>query len=511
MASGRDPTATTLKPDDTMKTVATLCSCNQKCEVSEFCKDHQELVCSTCASVKHRGCKVSSIEEMAKSEYVARTFNSMVEKIGDLANKALEMKSQQASCINGLLEVETRCETEIHNFKADIINWVDKLETNALADLHSKIENQKAILQLAGDPAGDASKLLTVDQKMIENAKKSQNKRQMFISNIEIGKSLKHYETALSETESKLNVPNIEFKSNKNIITVMQETDLLGEVTTPKCCNFLTLQDKRTKSVNVKHTDDQNAPQVAGIAFVNNGDILCADYNNSRLTLLDSELKSKESSKCSAQPWDIAVIDRQEVIVSFPSAKMLQYYTVSPKLQAGRCINISGETMCWGVKVINDRIYVSRKYYIGTPDIIVIDAAGKLLKRMTESDIGNKFNYAYFLALNSSGSKIHLSDFGDNQLICMTPDDNHIFTYTDPELKCPRGLLVDDDDNVLITGQGSNNIHVVKSDGTKHKILLTSSDDIHEPVGMAYDFNTNTLVVGGWGYEKLMIFKFQQS
>ena len=356
--SGRDQTATSLNPDDTMKTVATLCSCNQKCEVSEFCKDHQELVCSTCASIKHRGFKLSSIEEISKSESVALTLNSMLEKIGDLANKALEMKSQQASCINGLLKVETRCETEICNFKAGIINWIDKLETNALADLHSKIQNQKAILQLAGDSAGNASRLLTVDQKMIENAKKSQTKRQMFISNIQIGKSLKHYETALSETESKLIVPNIEFKSNKNIITVMQGTDLLGQVITSKCCNFLTLQEKKTKFINVKHTDNQTDPSVVGIAFVNKGDILFADYNNSRLTLLDPAFKVKVSNKCSGNPWDIAVIDHQEVIVSFPSAKMLQYYTVSPKLQAGRSINISGKTMCWGVKVINDRIYV---------------------------------------------------------------------------------------------------------------------------------------------------------
>ena len=71
---------------------------------------------------------------------------------------------------------------------------------------------------------------------------------------------------------------------------------------------------------------------------------------------------------------------------------------------------------------------------------------------MTASEIGNKFKYSHFLALNSSGSKIHLSDYGANQLICMTPDDNHIFTYTDPELERPRSLLVDDDGNILIAG-----------------------------------------------------------
>ena len=88
---------------------------------------------------------------------------------------------------------------------------------------------------------------------------------------------------------------------------------------------------------------------------------------------------------------------------------------------------------------------------------------------------------------------------------------NIFFTYKDPELKYPRGLVVDDDDNVLITGQGSNNIHVFKSDGTKYKVLLTSSDGIQMPLGMAYNSITKTLVVGGWAVEKLTIFNFQQS
>ena len=64
------------------------------------------------------------------------------------------------------------------------------------------------------------------------------------------------------------------------------------------------------------------------------------------------------------------------------------------------------------------------------------------------------------------------------------------------------GLLVDDDDNVLITGEESNNIHVVKSDDMKHKVLVTSSDDIQKPLGMAYNVTTKTLVVGGWEVEK---------
>ena len=275
VTSGKEQTATSQKHDNPMETIATLCSCNQKCEVSEFCKGHQELVCSTCASVKHRACKISTIAEMSRHESVAVTFNSMCEIIGDLANKALEMKSQQASCINILEEAETRCKTEMRNFKTEIVNLIDKLETDALADLHSKIDHQKVILQQAGDSAENALRLLTVDKKSLENTKKSQNKRQMFISNIQIEKSLQHYEAVIYEAESKLKVPNIEFEKNKKLVAILQESDHLGQLMTRQSdyrsekekVNFLDLEKTNATSVNVKQTDDLLMPAITELHF----------------------------------------------------------------------------------------------------------------------------------------------------------------------------------------------------------------------------------------------------
>ena len=455
---GMDQKATSQNPNSTMETIATICSCNQKCEVSEFCKDHQELICSTCASVKHRACKISTIDEMSRSESVVQTFSSMCERIGDLASKALEMKSQQGSCINGLQEVETRCETEIRNFKADIISWIDKLETDALADLHSTIADQKLILQRAGDSAGNALRLLTVDQKLIANADKSQNKRQMFISNIQIEKSLQHYETALSEAGSKLNVPNIEFEKNKKLSVILQESIYLGQMKTQESEykrgkekeTFLGLHAINFTSVNIKQPEDQNVPTVTQTAFLHNGDLLIADRKNSRLTLLDPAFKVKESIKCSGQLWDIAVINDREVAATLQSGQMLQFYNVSPKLQAGRNIKLDGSAQCWSVAITKDCIYVSRS----TPDILVLDTNGKTLRSIIPAQMGIHFQSLSYIAINCSGNKLYYSDCWDNKLICMTTVGKHVFTYTDPDLKSPRGLIVDDDDNVLIASEG---------------------------------------------------------
>ena len=117
VSSRRDQTTSSQNSDSTMISFATLCTCNQKCEVSKFCKEHQEVICSTCASVKHRACKVSAIDKMCSDESVVKTFNLIIEKVDDLANKAADIRSHQTACLIDLQETETRCKTEIVRLK----------------------------------------------------------------------------------------------------------------------------------------------------------------------------------------------------------------------------------------------------------------------------------------------------------------------------------------------------------------------------------------------------------
>ena len=340
--------------------------------------------------------------------------------------------------------------------------------------------------------------LLKVDQELLVNAKKSQNKQHMFISNIQIEKSLHHYEAALLEAESKLHVQDIEFETNKELSTILEKSAGLGKVNTRENREtFLGLQATYFTSVDIRQSGDQTVPTITGATFLHNGDLLIVDSNNSKLTLLDTTLKVKNSTKCIEEPWDIAVISDQEVVLS--ACQTLQFYRVSPRLQFIRNIELD----CWSVAVAKDSIYVSRS----TPEILVLDTNGNRLRSIAPAQTRISFRELSYIALNPSGNKLYYSDCNGSQLICLTTDGKHIYTYTDPDLKSPRGLIVDDDDNVLIAGEDSNNIHVVRADGTKHNVLVTSSDSIQTPVGMAYNSTTNMLVVSEWDGEKLKIFK----
>ena len=376
----KDETATTKTSVDITTLFATLCTCNQECDVSLYCKEHQELVCSTCSSVKHRPCKITSINEICRDESIIETFNLTSKKIGEFANKASEMKSRKESCLNDLQEIEALCKTEISNCKTDMINGIQKLEKKAQMDLQTRIEYQNELIQTAGTSVVDTMSLLKVDQKLLGNAKISQNKQQMFICNIQIEKSLHHYEAALCEAESKLHVLDIEFKRNTKLEAIFQDSEHLGQVKTreTECKDrkeketFPDLQAIYITSAEIEQSEDPVAPIISGTAFLHNGDLLIADRLNSRLTLMDTTFQVKYSTKCIGQPWDIVVISDEEVVVTLPGCQTLQFYHVSSKLQAVRSIKLDDSDYFWSVTAANDYLYASCK----KPEILVLSTYG---------------------------------------------------------------------------------------------------------------------------------------
>ena len=490
------------------------CSCNQRKEVSEFCVDHHELACSVCMKIKHRSCKKATIDQMISEKSVVPAFNEISSKINELLDKASDLQSDHATCMRKLEEVEQSCRREIKSFRTLLSDWLIKLEQDALLDLHKRIEEQKNLLEEGHDSLDSAVQLLNIDKQLLEDTTKTQSERQMFITCNRVQKSLHHYGASIEYIESKLVVPRTEFERNEKLSQMEQEINCLGEIKTQnevqetvKKASFLEAVCKGTETVCVKDDSDSFSPLISGISFLNNGELIIADYNNWFLKKFDTTLTVKDSVKC-IRPWDIAVFDDQKVLVSFPGANMLQYFIVEPKLQAGRSISVSGNYSCWGVAVTSDRIYVSQ-WRSGSSGVLILDSNGKELNNITTCQTNIKLRRLFYVTLNRSGNKLYVSDCDTNQLTCMAAEGKPIFTYSDPDLKCPRGIVVDEDDNILLCGESSNNIHVIKSDGTKHKVLLSSTDGIKSPCGMAYCLSSRKLAIGGYDVAHISIFTLQ--
>ena len=181
---------------------------------------------------------------------------------------------------------------------------------------------------------------------------------------------------------------------------------------------MLNLKVKSTSKVNIKLPQDKGTPRISGCAFLPNGELLLVDHRNWNLKLLDRTLTIKNSFVLPNRPFDVSVLGTNTVVVTFPSKKKLQFIQISPSFSRGSSVQFHKE--CKGVVVAVGRIYVvchdngwKNKEEDYTPgEVCVLDIRGNPIMKFGLNDTRLRFIKPYFVAANTDGSIIYVSDFG---------------------------------------------------------------------------------------------------
>lgn len=265
-----------------------------------------------------------------------------------------------------------------------------------------------------------------------------------------------------------------------------------------------------SSSVNVKIDDDSKTPSIFGAEFLPDGRLILCDCmpENRRIKLLSSNFSMLDSLQLQSEPIDVSSVNSTTIIITLPYSKLFQYVYLVPHFKLSSQIQL--DTICVGVDAVGGEIFTScfnsRGSYGG--EVRVFDLGGTLKRRIgVQHDNSYMFRYPFFLTVSSNSGYIYVSDYGTDKVTCLSSIGRVIFQYTDPELRWPRGVYVDPAGNTIVCGNGSDNVHVISANGTKHKILLTSSDDIYNPLSVAYRQSDATLVIGSSNNNNVLVYK----
>ena len=202
------------------------------------------------------------------------------------------------------------------------------------------------------------------------------------------------------------------------------------------------------------------------------------------------------------------IVDNNNVIVTMHVRKQLQFIHVLPSLKIGRTIDV--DVKCWGVAVAAGKIFVSC-YTDDTEvgEIRVYDLEGRDLgTRIGINPDGSSLFYCpKYVAVSRSGHKIFVSDWDTDTVSCLTSNEKIVYQYRDDELISPRGLCVDDNDNVIVCGWSSNIVQVITAAGKKHTTLLSHKDGIFYPNCVSFRLSDGTLVACNENSDELLVCK----
>ncbi|KAK3601298.1 hypothetical protein CHS0354_011895 [Potamilus streckersoni] len=299
---------------------------------------------------------------------------------------------------------------------------------------------------------------------------------------------VKLYHEQIKEKFSETETVRLNLEIDSQIRYILEQTADLGSVVCTKECRILHLSTAEKplsehqvvldKYVEIKGPDDKT-PMYTGVTFIPGDQIMLADWNNKRVLLLDSSYQLIASVTLPGDPWDICVVDHQEVAVSLPYQKKLQYMSVTNGiLQPTR--RVQTRFGFWGlVYAGKGRIVASGscndegKHYWG---VVMSDREGNSCHKF-ECQCKPSSTYA---ALNASFSRVYITIWNACSLYCFAMDGTRMYVYKPDSLKGPEGVSTDKDDNVYVAGCLSHNIHQLESDGTPIRIITQAT--VHHDV-----------------------------
>ena len=205
-----------------------------------------------------------------------------------------------------------------------------------------------------------------------------------------------------------------------------------------------------------------------GCCLMSNGEAVLCDNVDCSVKVVDTNMNIKLKIPLTKDnrdgqfhtPNDVALLDDRRVVVSIPTAKILQILSVIPAVEVGREIVL--KYACYGVACYNNNIYVStdnlnRCSCLVCGGIEVLSEKGDVIKTIQLFERPDRI-------FPLKDGNIMYTVHGNNQLKCVAGDSSKI-----PACLRDRNCIMDEEGNQLCCY--GNSVRIRQSDGKDKKLL----------------------------------------
>ena len=489
-------------------------------EIREFCNEHKERLllyckehgcpcCRICIVEDHSECKGFDIlEKIVKSVKTSQTFNETEQIIDEMMENIHKIRQNRENNSVTVTEQKRTIEQEIQELREKMNNHLDKLQEdllNELTEAVSIVTRQTSELMVSLD---EKQKELNEYMTNMVNIKQYASDLQTFLALRQIGRDTEAQTACLHALVNSDSLKQTKITCNidtslKNLTTSIQS---FGEVVVESKPCELTLVRKKDKQaqimvadlspmsvdnihLNLKQKVNTKGEDIRGCSLLPDGRMVFLCQGKNIVTFLNKEgveLFQIGKDKIGFRVYDALYIKEDNGVAVSSGIDVKHCITLIDIKSQKVMTTIFMETDICGMAIRGRTIYYC--------------AWGKGLKMLnlndkSVSDIINR-DMSYVIYLATFGDKLYYTNWNTGTVTCCDLQGTTQWEFKDERvLRYPRGITVDNDGNVYVTGRDSNNVVVISPDGQRHKQLLSSKDGLVNPHVLDYERSTNKLLV----------------
>ncbi|KAH3853224.1 uncharacterized protein LOC127875196 [Dreissena polymorpha] len=466
------------------------CDKHRRLVIEYFCKAHSAVFCNTCKLTDHRICDTTKIDAYTTSNNPKHAFDGIWDHLTNLENSYARLHNKRTNDKTALKGQLQKCLDDMKRVRREFDEILDSLEEKMKAeimDLETNISNE-----IDDHLIGADATLHQIREKLasLEECQKTGQKEAMFIGLKKTEGEMTGYENLLTILQNEMNDIHISFSTDDKLSSTMKDIKSFGRLNRPRKQQPLTSVLKLNVS-DPRHYD-VGCKKVQSVVFLSDGRAILACENDG-LILLDRNFQEKSRLKIRAVR--ACKFFDSEIIVSLGKKKQLQFVEVLDSLVGKKTLNIG--VACCGVDYNNGEIFVGCGDSPDNAEIRVLTRNGELKRVLGVVDGKRLFTDRIRVRVNPKGDRVFISEIKSHTVTCLDRQGGVLYQYSDKEdLKCPNGILVDGDNNILVSGGASHNIEAIAADGKTHRTVLTERNGISSPLCVAYRPSDGVLAVG---------------
>lgn len=290
------------------------------------------------------------------------------------------------------------------------------------------------------------------------------------------------------------------------------------------------IQAKFMSQISVKVPDDNDKVQcwVTGISVFPSGEVIMVDMANRKIKLFSKDFEFLSQIKLETIPQDISIspVNACNAYFTKPFSKEgIQKVTLSDgKLTLKESFWTNGTNR--GIACTKAGIFTSvqdGRYHdldINHFKIDLLDYEGKVLQSVSTDSNGSRlFKLPLYFTVNSTGKQVIVADcikhLSNVVSVDMSGKIRFKYDSINNNLVTPRGLTIDDDDNIYVTEWERHNVFILSPAGKRLQVLFTNEelreeglDGLQKPYQLCYykKNNARQLLVSQEGCNTVKLF-----
>ncbi|XP_071160464.1 uncharacterized protein [Mytilus edulis] len=472
-------------------------------DLDSYCRWHDEAICKTCLTSCHDKCSdcIITLKKAAINAKTSTALDGVLTSIDGALEQLQRVIEDCEMVFTNIEEQEKSVQKSVQNIRFTVNKRMDELEEKLLANLSETCNNYKVkTLEFITKINRTNDEIKRLKKQTVE-LKRLDSDSQVFLGTRQIDKIVHEEIESVKMSLSSVRKYTIDIEVNEELTSLLENINSFGKIKVNENAvsipfifeNIDQAQTQLYKPVRSVHNTTFNCRskfslkeqiknlEITGATILPNGHVLIANYTSDKVLLEYNDTGQHiRNIPVSGMAYDVTVIDGEIIAVSHGESKRID--TVN--IENGTVIQtMDTKGSCWGISCHDNRIYV----LVESEGIVVMDKSGKRLNTI-------KCNVSVF-DIVAFKDRIYYTDYVNDTVHCCSMTGEEIWVFSDKYLRSPRGMSVDNIQNVFVAGLVSKNLLIIQNDGKVSKILLSEPDGLDRPIPVCYNKNKKILFV----------------